>query len=124
MKLFNYGTVATGDVDLVDTFTTDVFSTIEGAAGYNIDNTTVMAGQRILFTADTDIRVKNKIFKVEFINITNAAGTLNRQIHLVEDTAPVANQVLLVKQGVKNVGQSFWFNGEAWALAQQKTKPN
>jgi hypothetical protein len=124
LKLFNYGTIAVGDVDLVDTFTKDVFSTVEGAVGYNIDNSTVVNGQRILFTADTDSRVKNKIFKVEFVTVNSPSGSLVRQIHLVEETLPVTNQVILVKQGLKNSGQSYWFNGNTWNLTQQKIKPN
>ena len=36
LKLWNFGTEAKQDVDLLDTFTADVFSTIEGAIGYNI----------------------------------------------------------------------------------------
>ena len=124
LKLFNYGTLAVGDVDLVDTFTTDVFSTIEGSLGYNIDNATVTNGQRILFTADIDNRVKNKIFKVEFITVASPTSGVIRQIHLVEETLPLSNQVILVKQGLKNTGQAYWFNGTAWTLAQQKTKPN
>ena len=124
LKLFNYGTEAVGDVDLVDTFTTDVFSTIEGSVGYNIDNTTITAGQRILFTADADNRVTNKIFKVEFITVTSPSGANTRQIHLKEETSPTLNQVVLVKQGLKNTGQAYWFNGTSWTLAQQKIKPN
>ena len=37
LKLANFGTFAKLDVDLVDDFTTDVFSVIEGSPGYNID---------------------------------------------------------------------------------------
>jgi hypothetical protein len=38
LKLNNFGAFAKQDVDLVDTFTTDVFSTIEGQIGYNISS--------------------------------------------------------------------------------------
>ena len=76
VKLYNFGSVAKKNVDLVDTFTTDVFSTIEGSLGYNIDNVDLVNGQRILFTADTDIRVQGKIFEVKFINVKPA----NRQV--------------------------------------------
>ena len=37
IKLNNFGAAAKQDVDLIDTFTNDVFSTIEGQTGYNID---------------------------------------------------------------------------------------
>ena len=67
LKLFNFGTSAIIDVDLIDTYTKDVFSNIEGQLGYNIDGIQLVQDQRILFTADTDILVKNKIFKVDYL---------------------------------------------------------
>ena len=76
IKLYNFGHQSKKNVDLVDTFTTDVFSTIEGAVGYNIDGVGVIDGMRILFTADTDKLVKNKIYKATFINVV----TPNRQL--------------------------------------------
>lgn len=76
LKLYNFGTDALTDVDLVDTYTTDVFSTIEGSLGYNIDGISVTEGMRILFTAETDITVKNKIYKTEFIKVQSSSRTL------------------------------------------------
>ena len=119
IKLFNYGTHAINDVDLIDTFTTDVFSTIEGQLGYNIDGIDLAQGQRILFIAETDIRVKNRIYKVDFLLLD---GT--RQIHLVEETLPLENQVVIIRQGLENQGQTYWYNGSTWQVAQQKTALN
>ncbi len=126
IKLYNFGRVAVADVDLVDTFTTDVFSTIEGSLGYNIDGQPVTQGQRILFTADTDILVKNKIYRVDFIDVrhTTENGQLSRQIHLIPESEPVLDQVVLVKQGTANQGLMYWFNGDEWKITQQKTKRN
>lgn len=70
LKLFNFGHQAKANVTLVDTFTTDVFSTIEGKLGYNIDGVDLAAGMRVLFTADTDSLVKGRIFDINFINVT------------------------------------------------------
>jgi len=70
LKLFNFGHKAKKNVDVIDTFTTDVFSTIEGTLGYNIDGIPLTDGMRVLFTADTDRYVNGKIFKVNFITIT------------------------------------------------------
>ena len=119
LKLYNFGTTALADVDLVDTFTTDAFSTIEGQLGYNIDGVSLVDGHRILFSADTDLTVKNKIYKVKFLTL---AGL--RQIHLELDETPTENDVVLVKNGVKNQGQMFWFNGVEWITGQQKTAIN
>ena len=70
LKLFNFGHKAKSNVTLVDTFTTDVFSTIEGQLGYNIDGVDLAKGMRVLFTADPDPLVNGRIFNVDFINIT------------------------------------------------------
>jgi hypothetical protein len=70
IKLFNFGTAAKKYVDVIDNFTTDVFSTIEGSAGYNIDGIDLANGMRVLFNADTDSRVKNRVYKVNFINVS------------------------------------------------------
>jgi len=121
LKLFNYGTSIKQSVDLVDNFTSDVFSTIEGSQGYNIDDVDLTNGMRILFTADADPLVKGKIFEVEFITFRNT-----RQITLKEatDTTPLENEVLLCKQGTEFKGSMLWFNGTDWKIAQQKTTLN
>tara|TARA_B110000285_G_scaffold132392_1_gene148607 strand:+ start:4170 stop:19922 length:15753 start_codon:yes stop_codon:yes gene_type:complete len=121
LKLFNFGTKSKTDVDLVDTFTTDIFSTIEGSAGYNVDGVNLTNGMRVLFTADTDDLVSGKIYKVSFITFRN-----NIQISLVEetDTPPVTNENVFVKFGTVNGGKFFSYNGTTWTVSQQKTSIN
>jgi hypothetical protein len=70
LKLFNFGHQSKVNVTLVDTFTTDVFSTIEGKLGYNIDGVDLAQGMRVLFTADPDSLVRGRIFDVNFVNVT------------------------------------------------------
>ena len=123
LKLFNFGSVATADVDLVDNFTTDAFTIIEGTAGYNVDGIQLTEGMRILFTADTDTLVKNNIYKVSFVNIQNS-GIGVPQIHLTLDQEPTEDTVVIVRQGQQYQGSMFWFNGAEWNSAQQKTKVN
>ena len=121
LKLFNYGTVVKKSIDLVDDFTKDAFSTIEGSEGYNIDNVDLSNGMRVLFTADNDPLVYGKIFEVKFINFRN-----RRQITLteVDDSQPLLNEVVLCKQGTEYKGKMLWFNGTLWKLAQQKLNLN
>jgi len=121
LKLNNFGAFAKQDVDLIDTFTTDVFSTIEGQIGYNIDGVNLADNMRILFAADTDILVSGKIYQVKFVKIGNV-----RQISLIEttDTLPVDLETVLITQGVKNAGKSYHFHGAKWTAAQEKTKRN
>jgi hypothetical protein len=123
LKLFNFGTTAIVDVDLVDNFTTDVFSTIEGSRGYNIDSIALSQGQTILFTADTDKFVKNNIYRVEFVDVLHSnAGS--RQIHLVKIVEPSLNQVVLIRNGAINKSLMYWYNGTNWNTAQTKTRLN
>ena len=119
IKLFNFGVRAIADVDLIDRYTTDVFSIIEGSLGYNVDGIQLSENQRILFTADTDRFVKNNIYRVNFTNIQG-----NRQIHLELETTPVEGDVVLVKQGVNAQGTMYWFDGSTWNLGQQKESLN
>jgi hypothetical protein len=121
LRLYNHGAKAKLSVDLVDTFTKDVFSTIEGQTGYNIDGIDIVEGMRILFTADPDSLVNGKIYEVKFILHTNTT-----QISLVEtsDTNPVTDETVLVKDGTKNAGKMFWYNGTEWLAAQDKTAIN
>ena len=68
LQLFNHGTQAKSTVDFIDTFTTDVFSTIEGSQGYFVDGEALFQGARVLFVADTDQLTNNRIYEVNFIN--------------------------------------------------------
>lgn len=121
LKLYNYGTSAKQDIDLIDTFTKDVFSIIEGQTGYNVDGIDLAQGMRVLFAADTDILVRGKIYTVNFVTIGN-----NRQISLIEtqDSLPLENETIFVTQGVKFSGKSFFYNGTDWIQAQEKTELN
>lgn len=121
LKLYNFGSYAKKDVDLIDNFTTDVFSTIEGSLGYNIDEVDVADGMRILFTADTDKLVNGRIYQVKFITIDN-----NRQISLVEtaDSEPLDLETVFVINGKKFGGKSFHYHDTAWLPAQEKKTRN
>ena len=121
LKLNNFGVFAKEDVDLVDVFTKDVFSVVEGSTGYNIDNIDLADGMRVLFTADTDILVSGQIYEVNFVTINKI-----RQINLrpVTDSAPIILETVLVTNGTKYAGTSFHYNGTTWIQSQQKTKTN
>jgi hypothetical protein len=123
LKLYNFGTTAIDDIDLVDTFTKDAFSIIEGSLGYNIDGVPLAEGQRIIFLADTDRLVKNNVYQVKFIDVLQSNNG-SRQISLVKVTEPKLNDVSLIKQGAKFSGFMYWFNGTTWLPAQQKLNVN
>ena len=123
LQLFNHGTHAKQAVDAVDTVTTDVFSTIEGARSYNIDGFQLSAGARILVTADKDGLASNKIYKVTFV--TEGAPSTTK-IHLVatDDADPIIGECVLVKTGTEFGGAMFHFDGTSWNLSQAKSSIN
>ena len=123
LKLFNFGTTANEDVNLIDDFTTDAFSKIEGTLGYNVDGVPLSEGQKIIFTADTDRLVKNNIYQVQFIDVKHLSSG-SRQIQLVKVSEPKLYDVVLVKQGDANSGLMYWFDGTSWIKAQQKSSVN
>ena len=121
LKLINFGTVNKVNVDLIDTFTKDIFSNIEGAIGYNVDGVELVDGMRVLFTAEEDIREAGKIFKVKFITHKG-----RRQISLVEedDSSPQLNETVLALTGEEYQGRMFWYNGNTWSVTQEKNIAN
>ena len=124
IKLFQHGHIAKQNVNLVDTTTKDVFSTIEGLEGYIIDGVTLTDGMRVLFTADTDELVSGKIYKVNFINF--GQETKKRQISLVEesDSIPQEGECILSLAGTTNAGQMFYYSNSMWNTSQKKTAIN
>ena len=121
LKLFKFGTKTKTPVDVIDNFTQDVFSNVEGQLGYNIDGTQLVKGMRVLFNADTDIRVNGKIYEVDFIFINNANQIALRE---VDDTDPLDNETVIVTSGNKNKGKIYYYSDNKWNEAQQKTKLN
>ena len=80
LKLYNFGTKTKQVVDLIDDYTTDAFSIIEGSVGYNIDSVQLAEGMRVLFLNDTDPLVKGRIFEVKFIKFTEID---KNQLHII-----------------------------------------
>jgi FG-GAP repeat len=122
LKLFNHGINHKKDIDLVDTFTTDVFSTIEGSIGYFIDGEALLPNYRVLFLADKDTMVYGKIYQVNFIFNANENRT---QITLIEtdDSIPNEGDNVYITKGT-SAGSSYYFSDGNWYLAQKKISVN
>jgi hypothetical protein len=123
IKLFNHGYISKTDIDLVDTVTLDVFSTIEGSSGYIVDGEQLLPGYRVLFTADPDPLVNGRIFEVK--QIVAAARNGQRQLTLQEinETEPVEGQVVYITKG-SNKGTSYHYENGSWKKAQKKISVN
>ena len=112
LKLLNFGTTAINDVDLIDTYTVDAFSDVEGAFGYNIDGIDVANGHKIIFAADTDSMVKNKIYQVEMIDVIHSTQT-NKLSTTATQTAVQGNTITVASTKNMEVGNPIRFSGTA-----------
>jgi len=124
LALYNHGTVAKTSVTLYDTVTTDAFSDVVLQTGYIVDGIALTEGMRVIFAADTDPIVKNKIYKVSFAT----AGDSTQVISLTEeaDGVPADKDSVFVEFGTANQGKTFYYDSAttAWIEAQQKTGVN
>ena len=68
LRLYNMGTAAKAPVNVVDFTETDALSNIEGSTSYTTNDYTLVDGTRIVFGADEDPNVRNKIYVVNFIS--------------------------------------------------------
>ena len=119
LQLHNFATQGLGNVDLIDTQTTDAMSDVEGSIGYYVDETLLQSGMRVIFNADPDITVKGKIYEVSFETFQG-----KKYLHLNEVDVPVQGQGVVTVQGKSNKGSSWYFNGTEWVKGQQKTMLN
>jgi len=121
LKMFNSGVYAKKNIDLVDNYTDDVFSKIEGKLGYNIDGVDLLDGMRILFTADRDILVSGKIFEVQWVTFNG-----KQLIHLVETTDSHPNELecVLVTKGAEYGGKILHYYNSQWKVSQEKLTHN
>jgi hypothetical protein len=121
LYLWEFGKIAKQNVTVVDTFTTDVFSTIEGSYGYNIDKVDLVEGMRVLFAADTDVRVSGRIFTVHFIT---HLGESRITLLPTDDTDPQDGETVLVTEGATYRGSMFHYMDGFWMKSQDKKTVN
>ena len=126
-KLFNFGTEGKQPVDIIDFRVTDAFSAVNGQIGFSTDGYTFVEGTRVIFAADTDPQVRNKIYRVEFIVPDTVAPLIPEPIiNLVPttDTDVLIDQTTVCLDGITQRGLSYWFDGVDWIPGQQKISVN
>ena len=126
-KLFDFGTEGKQPVNIIDFSATDALSNINGTTGYSTDGYTFINGTRVIFAADVDPQVRNKIYEVQFI-VPDTVPPLIAEpiINLVpaSDAAVLVNQTVVCLSGIVQQGKSFYYDGVEWISAQQKTETN
>jgi len=126
-RLYNFGTQSKQPVDVIDFNATDALSTINGSIGYGIDGYTLINGSRVIFAADVDPQVRNKIYEVQFIVPDTVAPLIPEPIiNLVpaDDATVLPAQTVVCLSGNTQQGISFYFDGVDWRPGQQKTSVN
>lgn len=124
IRLYNMGTQGKQPVDVIDFAETDAFSNIDGSTGYTVDGYALVEGSRVIFAADTDADVRNKIYQVSFIVPDSVSPLIDQPIinlTLATDGTVAADQSTVILSGTNTAGKTYWFDGIVWTLAQQKT---
>mgnify|MGYP001315870032 CR=1 FL=1 len=125
LKLFNYGTLATDPVDIIDFTQTNAFQNVNGSIGYSVDGYPLIQGSRIIFANDSDPQVKNKIYTVNFVDFQDSSvKTIDLQAASLTSPEVPTNTNIVVLSGTTEQGKSYWFNGTTWIAGQQKTDTN
>jgi len=126
LKLYDHGLIAKTSVTLIDTVTTDAFTDIVSQTGYIIDGLSIQDGMRILFTADTDPLVKNKIFTVNFVDVGDSTTAKIIALTPSTDTDPGDAESVFVELGTNNQGKTYAYSSttKTWSTGQEKTKVN
>ncbi len=126
-KLFDFGTQGKQPINIIDFEITDALSQINGTTSYSIDGYNFIDGTRVIFAADTDAQVRNKIYEVQFITPDTVPPLIAQPIiNLVpaSDATVLVNQTTVCLSGNTQQGLSFYFDGIEWLSAQDKTSVN
>jgi hypothetical protein len=124
LRLYNMGTEGKQPVDIIDFSETDALSNIEGSTGYSVDGYVFTDGSRVIFAADADYEVRNKVYVVQFITPDSVPPLIAQPIiHLAvaDDGVVLIDQCVVSLEGNTQKGVSFWYDGIEWTEAQQKT---
>jgi hypothetical protein len=128
IRLWNMGTQGKQPIDAIDFEETDALSNVNGQPSYTVNGYSLVQGSRVIFAADEDADVRNKIYVVNFISPDSALPlpaplTAQPYINLVpaSDGEVLLDQSVVCLYGTNTTGITFWFDGTEWTQAQQKT---
>ncbi len=94
-------------------------------SGYIVDGLALEDGMRVIFAADTDPIVKNRIYRVKF-NSINDDSTLFISLTEEADSVPADKESVFIEFGTNNQGKTFYYDASSkeWKESQQKTGVN
>lgn len=93
------------------------------ATDTTVNNYEVFDGARIIFAADTDLNVKNKIYVVSLSQVTAGSDLIITLTEALDGNCEENDQAAILR-GYNNQGNSFYFDGIEWIQAQEKVTVN
>jgi hypothetical protein len=87
-----------------------------------IDNYALFTGSRIVFAADTNENVRNKVYISRFSSVNGSTPIIT--LTEASDGLVLVNQGVAVLRGYASQGLDFYFDGLNWITSQQKIDVN
>ena len=135
LQLYNFGTEAKVPIDLLDDVITNAYLQVQGILCISATQVTVTVngksitlthGDRIVFSQDENLDVRNKIFDFSIVVAelpTSITPVYRAYIQEADDAQVDSGHTIIVKSGTN--GEKQWhYNGTSWIESQQKTKIN
>lgn len=136
LQLNNFGTQSKDPVDVLDYIITNAFLQVQGVlvpiiSGIPTELTVTIGdksvtftdGDRIIFSQDENLEVRNKIYNFSIEKTANFPPTYRAYIEEAADAVVEKGHTLIVKTG-DNGSKQWYFNGSTWVDGQQKTSVN
>ena len=124
-RLFDFGTDGIPPVSIIDIAQTDALSNVNGTIGYGVDGYNLIDGSTIIFAADSDPEVRNKVYQVQFVTPDTVPPLIPEPIIVLTPIRTVlVDQTVVILDGLTQQGLTYYFDGVDWILAQQKTQVN
>jgi hypothetical protein len=125
LQLFNNGRIGKRHIDILDTTTKDAFNEIEGEILSTAFGITLTDGLRVLFAADNDPLVRDKIYVVNLVQYeidsqNQPTGPIRVKLTIADDGDSEQWDTVVVTNGAYK-GSQWWYDGSQWNESQQKT---
>lgn len=93
------------------------------ASDLGVSDYALFPNARIIFAADQDPQVRNKIYVVEFSQLSSSSTPVIT-LTVAEDGICLPQEQTVISRGYYNTGLTYYYDGIVWNQAQQKTYVN
>lgn len=134
IQLVNSGVEAKAPVDVLDFIITDAYTQVQGVLCASTTQLTITVGdksvtltngERVIFSQDENLDVRNKIYNFSIELTTEVPSPLEYRAYIEEaDDATVDEAHTLIVKSGDNGQKQWYYNGTIWIEGQQKTTIN